>query len=177
MLVKVVGVVGAGAAPRVGSGRSSTGGDINGHGRPTSALGGDTGGDIDVQRGPGTPDSLDELQTHKGRDPHEEDDGQAEQRAARVAAALQSEAQRDGAERILVVVSHCDFLGHLARALLGLSPAGGAVGTHELSYTYEQAARSPEGRRQPDYFFSHPISARRGSSSMAYLRQYCEGIG
>jgi len=51
-----------------------------------------------------------------------EDEAMAEERAGRGAAALHAEAYHDGAERIVVIVSHCDFLGHLARALLTLNP-------------------------------------------------------
>ena len=53
----------------------------------------------------------------------EEDEAQAEQRARRIASALQVEALNspDGTERILVIISHADFLAKLACALLGIA--------------------------------------------------------
>ena len=53
----------------------------------------------------------------------DEDDSQAELRARRIASALQVEALNspDGTERILVIISHADFLAKLACALLGVA--------------------------------------------------------
>ena len=56
-----------------------------------------------------------------------EEDAEAEQRAVRVAQSLRREAQASSkgksGEEVVVVVAHADFIGLLARALLGLSPA------------------------------------------------------
>ena len=52
-----------------------------------------------------------------------EDDDGAQARASRIASALQVEQRVVGPERVVVIVSHCDFLGMLARCLLQLHPS------------------------------------------------------
>mmetsp|Transcript_43675 Transcript_43675/g.114772 ORF Transcript_43675/g.114772 Transcript_43675/m.114772 type:complete len:356 (+) Transcript_43675:71-1138(+) len=77
----------------------------------------------------------------------EEGEDAAQERAARVAAALHRETLGEGGERLVVVVSHGAFLAHLARALLEFTPAAVAACPSSLELNHASTSHVVLPRR------------------------------